>query len=101
MEEIQMSEKDPLLAPPRTFDAFFASFDQNETVDNLYCLSAELELENIDLRELVNLITKQEMSDSGRIFYPTSIDSCRCMDLERIGQITEKYRPKPHISTGD
>ena len=29
--------------PPRTFDAFFKSPDQNETVDNLYCLSVELE----------------------------------------------------------
>lgn len=52
-----------------------------------------------DLRELVRLLTIQEMSDSGRVFYPTSITSCRCMDLERIGQITEKYRPKPHITT--
>ncbi len=94
-----MSEKDPLLAPPRTFDAFFASFDQNETVDNLYCLSAELELENIELRELVDLITIQEESDSGRIFYPNGITSCRAMDGERMGEIAEKYRSTPHIST--
>lgn len=51
-----------------------------------------------DLRELVRLLTIQEMSDSGRIFYPTNITSCRCMDMEKIGQITEKYRPKPHIN---
>ena len=30
---------------PRTFDAFFASFDQDETVDNLYCLCSEMEEE--------------------------------------------------------
>lgn len=59
----------------------------------------KLQDENNELRELVNLITKQEMSDSGNLFYPTSISSCRCMDLEKIGQITEKYRSKPHIST--
>ena len=62
-------------------------------------MSDKTELE--DLRELVNLITNQEMSDSGRLFYPTSISSCRCMDLEKIGQITEKYRSKPHITTED
>ena len=60
-----------------------------------------LERENNELRELVRLLTIQEMSDSGCIFYPTSVSSCRCLDLERIGQITEKYRPKPHISTED
>lgn len=54
-----------------------------------------------DFHELVNLITKQEMSDNGNLFYPTHIDSCRCMDLERIGQITEKYRKTPHLSTFD
>ncbi len=52
-----------------------------------------------DFRELVKLLTIQEMSDSGRLFYPTNVSSCRCMDLERIGQITEKYRPIPHIGT--
>jgi hypothetical protein len=62
-------------------------------------MSDQTELE--DLRELVNLITKQEVSDSGKLFYPTSIDSCRCMDLDRIGQITEKYRKTPHLSTFD
>ena len=59
--------------------------------------SEELERENNELRELVRLLTIQEMSDSGRLFYPTSISSCRCMDLEKIGEITEKYRKTPHI----
>ncbi len=57
----------------------------------------ELERENNELRELVNLITIQEESDSGRIFYPNGITSCRAMDGERMGQITEKYRKTPHI----
>lgn len=69
-------------------------FDLCEWID-------KLQDEVKDFHELVNLLTIQEISDSGRIFYPTSISSCRCMDLERIGQITEKYRPKPHITTED
>jgi len=49
-----------------------------------------------ELRELVKLITVQEMSDNGRLFYSTHISSCRCMSMERIGQILEKYRPIKH-----
>ncbi len=60
-------------------------------------MNDQIELE--ELRELVNLITKQEMSDNGNLFYPTNVGSCRCMDLERIGEITEKYRKTPHITT--
>ena len=56
--------------------------------------SDKLELDA--LRELVNLLTKQEMTDSGRYFYPTNISSCRCMDSEKIGKILEKYRKTPH-----
>lgn len=59
-------------------------------------MSDEDKLELDALRELVNLATKQEVSDSGRLFYPTSITSCRCMDSARIGQILEKYRKTPH-----
>jgi hypothetical protein len=69
-------------------------FDLCEWVD-------KLQDEAKDFRELVRLLTIQEMSDSGRLFYPTNITSCRCMDMEKIGQITEKHRPKPHISTED
>lgn len=59
-------------------------------------MSDKLKLD--ELMELVNLVTKQEMSDSGRLFYPTSLSSCRCMDSERICQILEKYRETPHIN---
>ena len=55
----------------------------------------EDKLELDALRELVNLLTKQEVSDSGHLFSPTQIHSCRCMDLERIGQTLEKYRKTP------
>ena len=63
--------------------------------------ACELRLENMDLYELVKLLTIQELSDNGSYFYPTSISSCRCMDLERIGQITEKYRPTKHYEETD
>jgi hypothetical protein len=52
----------------------------------------ELERENNELRELVRLITIEEISDSGRTFCPTQITSCRCMDLEKIHNILEKYK---------
>ena len=64
-------------------------------------MSEDYITELLELRELVRLLTVQEISDSGRIFYPTSVSSCRGRALERIGQITEKYRPKPHITTED
>jgi hypothetical protein len=54
-----------------------------------------------DFRELVKLLTIQEMDDYGRYSYPTHIGSCRCMDLERIGQITEKHRPTKHYEETD
>jgi hypothetical protein len=86
-----MSEK-----TPRTDDLAFLDKWGESVVDSDF--ARILERENNELRELVRLITIQEMSDSGRIFYPTNVGSCRCMDLERIGQITEKYRPTPHIN---
>ena len=66
---------------------------KHSTLDDAASDIRELERENNELRELVRLLTIQEMSDSVRLFYPTSISSCRCMDLEKIGQICEKYKP--------
>ena len=62
-------------------------------------MSDKLELD--ELRELVKLLTIQEESDNGYLFYPTNIESCRCMDSERIGQILEKYRPTKHINQNE
>ena len=84
---------------PRTDEqAFLGKFGESVVESDFARI---LERENTELRELVRLLTIQEMSDSGRLFYPTIIKSCRCMDLEKIGQITEKYRPKPHIKQGE
>lgn len=52
-----------------------------------------------DLRELVKLLTIEEISDSGMRFYPTKIQSCRCMDLEKISMILDKYKQPDHIPT--
>jgi hypothetical protein len=102
MEEIQMSDT------PRTDKARAESQKSiwtNKDTTTLETVSIyfakELERENNELRELVNLITKQEESDSGRIFYPNQISSCRCLDAKRIGEITEKYRKTPHIKQGE
>ena len=44
------------------------------------------ELEQLCI-ELVDIITKIEVSDSGTEFFPTQITSCRCFDSSRIGDI--------------
>jgi len=81
---------------PRTAKAIYpVKIGEHELVKASF--ADELERENNELRELVDLITKQEMSDSGRIFYPNKITSCRCLDQKRMGEITEKYRSTPHI----
>lgn len=70
-------------------------------VANAHAAVVILRDENDELLELVKLLTVQEMSDSGTLWYPNGITSCRVMDGERMGEITEKYRPTPHISTED
>ena len=44
------------------------------------------------IREFLKILEKREVSDNGREFSPTTINSCRCMDLERIGKILEELR---------
>lgn len=60
--------------------------------EDLATFTRKLERENNELRELVRLLTLEEESDSGRRFHPTTISSCRCMDLDKIGKILEKYK---------
>lgn len=75
--------------------------DIMDSVDDYVDEMQSLSDENNELRELVDLITIQEESDSGRIFYPNSISSCRVLDSKRMGEITEKYRSKKHIERED
>lgn len=39
------------------------------------------------VKEMLDILERREVSDSGREFSPTTISSCRCMDLERMGEI--------------
>lgn len=80
---------------PRTDEATKEYYDEMYDHDFMYVetgFSKGLERENNELRELVRLITIEEISDSGRTFCPTEITSCRCMDLEKIHNILEKYK---------
>lgn len=42
--------------------------------------------------DFFEILDKEEMSDSGRKFHPTSITSCRCMDVEKLGKILPEMK---------
>jgi hypothetical protein len=56
---------------------------------SLVKFTRELERENNELRELVRLLTIEEVSDSGHALCPTEITSC----LEKIHTILQKHKP--------
>lgn len=43
-------------------------------------------------KTLIGLFEKQEESDSGTMFYPNQIVSCRCMDSEKIGNVLDRIK---------
>lgn len=43
-------------------------------------------------RELAAYILKEEETDSGRVFRPTEISSCRIMDSMRINEILKELK---------
>lgn len=43
-------------------------------------------------RELIGYLESVEESDSGRQFHPTTIQSCRCLVVERLGQIIPEIK---------
>ena len=43
-------------------------------------------------KTLIGLFEKQEESDSGTLFYPNQIISCRCLDSEKIGITLERIK---------
>lgn len=53
--------------------------------------SQELECELAEIKEVVaeflGLLAIKEESDSGRVFHPNTIQSCRTYDLARIGAL--------------
>jgi hypothetical protein len=57
----------------------------------------ELEAENADLKTTVHsffqdFIDIREESDSGRVFAPVTISSCRCMMVEPLAEVLAKMR---------
>jgi len=49
--------------------------------------------------EFIDLLDKREVTDNGREFSPTTIHSCRCMDLERISEIIVEMKTELEPST--
>ncbi len=43
-------------------------------------------------REFIQLLETVEETDSGREYHPTKIESCRSMDLHRIGEILKEMK---------
>jgi hypothetical protein len=57
----------------------------------------ELEAENAELKATVrsffeDFIDIREESDSGRVFAPVTISSCRCMMIEPLAEVLAKMR---------
>jgi hypothetical protein len=57
----------------------------------------ELEAENAELKATVrsffqDFIDIREESDSGRVFAPITISSCRCMMIEPLAEVLAKMR---------
>jgi len=58
---------------------------------------AELEAENAELKAAVrsffqDFLDIREESDSGRVFAPITISSCRCMMIEPLAEVLAKMR---------
>jgi len=54
-------------------------------------IDEDLQLRSL-CRELTGYLNEVEISDNGTEFYPTTIQSCRCMTLERIGEILSEIK---------
>jgi hypothetical protein len=57
----------------------------------------EVEAENAELKATVrsffeDFIDLREESDSGRVFAPVTISSCRCMMIEPLAEVLAKMR---------
>jgi len=49
------------------------------------------ELEGL-IKELFVLLERKEETDEGRVFHPTTIQSCRAMDAEKLEQIMRQLK---------
>lgn len=44
------------------------------------------------VEQFIYILDITEESDSGRLFHPTNITSCRASDLQKIGELVEALR---------
>ena len=44
------------------------------------------------VKQFISILDITEESDSGRLFHPTNITSCRAGDLQKIGELVEELR---------
>ena len=44
------------------------------------------------VNQFISILDITEESDSGRLFHPTNITSCRAGDLQKIGELVEELR---------
>jgi uncharacterized protein with HEPN domain len=44
------------------------------------------------VKQFVSILDITEESDSGRLFHPTNITSCRAGDLQKIGELVEALK---------
>ena len=50
------------------------------------------------VKQFIYILDITEESDSGRLFHPTSITSCRAGDLQKIGELVEALRRASKIT---
>ena len=44
------------------------------------------------VKEMFKILDKKEVSDNGRVFHPTTISSCRVMDLDKLNKILRELK---------
>ena len=52
------------------------------------------------VKEFLSILDIVEESDNGRQFHPTTIQSCRCMDLSRIGELLNDMKKNTGYTNG-
>lgn len=90
-EVAQQLDSGEYVPPPRSL--------AEEITEGLAALKKvrELEAENAELKATVrsffeDFIDIREESDSGRVFAPITISSCRCMMIEPLAEVLAKMR---------
>jgi len=69
-----------------TFEEWSAAEDQLQEIE-----TRGLKLEGL-CRELIEILETVEITDEGREFHPTTINSCRVLTCERLGKIIPEIK---------